>query len=423
MKKNRLFHAEKSGKFKKESKSAKIKTNNKIYTSFIASNNIIPKNKKKSYKNSKYLKNRSRPDEARPMSGKSKKNEKKNANVSNIVTIKNDKNKNAKKIHIQHFKDLVNDSYSFCYLDNTFIVFKSIDDILYVIYTNKNISIISYDLIDNKKIITIKKAHDNYITNFRHYLDINNKRDLIISISCHDNNIKLWDASRWDCLHNFNNIYKAGQLFSACFLNDKKQNQIFIVSGNSNFDNSDCIIILDLKGSKLQEINDSNDNIFFIDNYYDELRNKNFIITGNFGYVKSFDYTNNKLYHKYSENDNRAHYSVIIHDNHGDTQLLESSYDGDVRIWHFHSGDLLKKINVLNEIYNICSWGDDYLFVGCKNGMLKLINLQNGETVQNLMEHTKSVLTIKKIGHPIYGECLITQGNDQRIIVWVNQSL
>ena len=364
--------------------------------------------------------------------------------ASNIINLKNNnKNNSSKNIHtllitddeypiikkenknIKLLKDLINDSYSFCYLDNTFIVFKSINNILCIIYTDKNISIISYDLIDNKKINTIKKAHNKCITNFRHYLDKNNKRDLIISISCHDNNIKLWNANNLDCLHNFENIYTAGQLFSACFLYDNIKNEILIIAGNSNFNNLDYIKILDLNGNTLEKINNSNDNIFFIDNYYDENVCKNFIITGNFGYVKSYDYFNKKLYHKYSVNDNRSHNSIIINNNNkgvnNNIQLIESSYDGDIRIWDFHSGELIKTINVLDDIYNICLWSDEYIFVGCKNGMLKLISLKNGKTEQNINGHTKSVLTIKKIEHPLYRECLITQGNDQRIILWINE--
>ena len=36
-------------------------------------------------------------------------------------------------------------------LDNMFIVFKAINDILYIIYEKDNPSIIIYNLIDNKK--------------------------------------------------------------------------------------------------------------------------------------------------------------------------------------------------------------------------------------------------------------------------------
>ena len=58
---------------------------------------------------------------------------------------------------IKFFKELTKDSFSNEYVDNSFTVFKSINEILYLIYaTNKN-SIISYDLI-NKKIFRNKEC-------------------------------------------------------------------------------------------------------------------------------------------------------------------------------------------------------------------------------------------------------------------------
>ena len=51
------------------------------------------------------------------------------------------------------FRDLIEDNIS------DFIVFNSINDILTLIYCNKNNSIISYDLITNKKIIEVKREN------------------------------------------------------------------------------------------------------------------------------------------------------------------------------------------------------------------------------------------------------------------------
>ena len=45
-------------------------------------------------------------------------------------------------------------------------------------------------------VIELKNSHNQYITNFRHYLEEKNKRDLIMSISCQDNNIKIWNVNK-----------------------------------------------------------------------------------------------------------------------------------------------------------------------------------------------------------------------------------
>ena len=146
-------------------------------------------------------------------------------NNNRILNDSSDDNKKIKlipeKIKINNYLSI--DSYTKFSLDNTFTVFKSIDEIFYLIYSNLRKSILSYNLIDNKKIIEIKNAHNNYITNFRPYLDEICKRDLMMSISGEDNNIKLWNIQRWECLVNIENINLDGDLDSACFLrNDNK---------------------------------------------------------------------------------------------------------------------------------------------------------------------------------------------------------
>ena len=118
---------------------------------------------------------------------------------------------------------ITKDSYTGRVIDNTISVFRSIDDILLLIYGNKNKSIISYNLINDKIFKEIKNAHDETINNIRHYFDLINKRDLILSISSKDNNIKIWDIN-FKCLFSLKNIYKNGKLFSGTILNNNNQN-------------------------------------------------------------------------------------------------------------------------------------------------------------------------------------------------------
>ena len=86
------------------------------------------------------------------------------------IETNDDHNMNEIK-NIQILKEFNIDSFTDCYLDNTFTVFKSVNDILHLIYTDRNNSIISYDLINNKIINEIKNAHNDLITSFRHFLD------------------------------------------------------------------------------------------------------------------------------------------------------------------------------------------------------------------------------------------------------------
>ena len=252
--------------------------------------------------------------------------------ISNSINF----NSNPKEIHF--LKDLVKDSYARSILDNTFIIFKSKNEILYLIYTNIDNSIVSYNIIDNKIMIEIKNAHYDNIINFRYYFDKIKNDDLIISISI-DNDIKLWNINNWDNFCNLKNIYKSGKIFSACFLNNNNQN--YILTSNCNLKGTcESIKVFDFKGNKIKTINDSNNNTYFIDCYYDKKESKNYIITGNIGYIKSYDYTNNKIYHLYKDkkdgdNHNITHNSLIINDKEEIIKIIDSCQDGNIRIWIF----------------------------------------------------------------------------------------
>ena len=347
-----------------------------------------------------------------------------NYNSNKKNEIEQSKNKNNFKSQnpkdIQFLKDLSIDSFVYHCFDNTFITFKSKYNILYLIYTNKYKSIISYDIINNRIINEIKKAHDNYILNFRHYFDKINKEDLIISISL-DNNIKLWNIKNMENILNLKNINVSGWIFSACFLNNNNQN--YILTSNSDLDICESIKVFDFKGNKIKEINDSAEITYFIDSYYDHKLSNNYIITGNKGFAKSYDYNNNGLFHKYDDNKDKNYEfdSAIINNKEEIMQLIGSSRDGNIRIWNFYSGVLLNKIKIDNcRLYGICLWNKDYLFVGCDDKNIKLIDLNKGIVIKDLIGHNKSVAAIKKIIHPQYGECLLSQNIDNsQIKLWI----
>ena len=202
-------------------------------------------------------------------------------------------------------------------------------------------------------------------------------------------------------------------------------NYIYIITSNYNFPNTvEPIKIYDLKGNKVFEVNDSNDNTVYIDNYYDNILSNNYIITGNNNYVKSYNYNNNILYHKYNDDSKGFHYSIIIINKENITSLIESCEDGNIRIWNFHSGELLNKIKVSgNFLFSICLWDDKHLFVGCSNKILYLIELNKGVIIKSFNNHNNFVTTIKKIYLPRYGTCLISQGNkNDQIKLWINKN-
>jgi hypothetical protein len=256
------------------------------------------------------------------------------------------------------------------------------------------------------KINEIKNAHYYNITNFRHYLDSIYKRDLIISISAEDNNIKLWNINNYECILNLTDVNKKGELYSACFL--YYNHDIYITTSNYHwYGKCESIKVFDLNGNIIKEINDSFYDTCCIDIFYDYDNNKKnnnntvlskaYIVTGNDNFVKSYDFAKNTVYHKYYDKNNKSntniHTSIIF--NH--SFLIESCFDGNIRIWNFHSAELLNKINIgKGNLYGVCLWNDDFLFIGCEDNRIKLLDLKTHKIFNNFIDNNNSVLCIKK---------------------------
>ena len=181
-----------------------------------------------------------------------------------------------------------------------------------------------------------------------------------------------------------------------------------------------------MNGNNIKNINDSIDSNIFIDLYYDIKFHIYYFITGNKGFIKSFDYNKNKIYKKYDEGYyNELYLSIIIINNKFIIQLISSCTNGNILIWNFHSAELLNKIEIGNLIlYNICLWNNEYIFVGSEKEII-LVNINKGIIIKTLDTDNNLELNIKKIKHPIYGECLVSQGynmnkNRNLIKLWVN---
>ena len=337
-----------------------------------------------------------------------------NVNNPNEIIFNSDPQK------IKYYSNLVNNCY-FNYFDNIFCVFSSVNNILYLVYLYKKEneklnSIVFFNILENKRINEIKNSHSELITNLRHYNDKNNKRDLIISISSRNNNIKLWNINNFECILDLREINKNGLLFSACFFIEDKQ--IYLMTSNNSYTNLEKIKVFDLKGNKIKEINDSNEKTIFIDIYYDKKFYKNYILTGNKNNVKSYDYEDNKIYKIYDNKDIGNHNSIIVVDSEGIIKLIESSSTGRIRIWNFHSGQLLKIVTVYrnkHQVFGLCLWNNEFLFAGCGDGDIKLINYNRARNIKDLKGHNSDVLAIKKFIHPEYGECLISISDEIKL--------
>ena len=111
--------------------------------------------------------------------------------------------------------------------------------------------------------------------------------------------------------------------------------------------------------------------------------------------------------------------SFIIKKENKLIQLIESSEDKNIRIWNFHTGQLIKKIYISNEtLYGICLWNNAYLLAGCADNTIKIVDIEKSKIIGNIIGHNKGVLVLAKVNVPNYGECLISQENGEITKLW-----
>ena len=314
-------------------------------------------------------------------------------------------NRHIQNIHL--LKNIIeNEYYGGGYFQDNFCAFKSINNILFIIYSKSKL-IISYNLVKNKKVSEIKTEANIHM--IKHYYNKVNKIDLILSLGGIIR--ELFNFRNWNLLAKINVVIQSGFLASGCLLFDN--NEINIISAHHEYGLCDPMKVFNIKGSQIKEINYSGINTYCVDTY--EENSNIYIITANSMRAKSYDFNKNEVYRVYWDNEyanknsytGNEHNGFDIINDENILKLIDSSCNGIIRIQNFHSGELLRKIELNITPNCICLWNNDYLLLGCNEGEIKIVDLKNGSIIKELNEGG-FISTIKKIIHPYYGECILS---------------
>jgi len=131
--------------------------------------------------------------------------------------------------------------------------------------------------------------------------------------------------------------------------------------------------------------------------------------------LKSYDFNEGKLFHLYKESEGKTHFSMAVFKDGDVNKLISSSYDSNVRIWNFNTGELLKTIKVYDDfIYGICLWNSKYLFVGALRAEVLLVNLDEGKVVKTINENNGLNLTLKKANIPDLEDLCLEQNRHRK---------
>ena len=325
--------------------------------------------------------------------------------------------------NIKYIKDLVKQSSSFS--RDEFCLFESFNNIFYLVYisiTNNSNNIIFFDLKNEQITSVIKNAHTELINILKHYQDKKNRRDLLLTLSM--DSVKLWNINNLENLFSF--VKPDLNDYQACFLN--LNNDILIAMKvpqlTGNYILINYIQIYNLKKEKIKEIKDKNtkDWPLFIDSFYHN--NISYIISCNLSSIKAYNYNKNKWTIYFGDKKEDCFLHFIITNINNALKMIGSSHES-IYIWNFQTGQLLNSIKGGSNrasYCKLCLWNNDSFFVG-KGGLLELVKIKNNKlnVEKRLSGNNEFIPCIKKIRHPIYGECLISKDYDGVIKLWANK--
>ena len=338
-------------------------------------------------------------------------------------------------------------SYIVANIDDTFALFKSINNKYLLIYSGtdnyKIYSLFCYDLINQQNIVKIAKAHDDRIYTCRHFLDKNTNNDLLIT-SSFDKYIKIWNLTdqykliykkKPDYDYRVNTYLLSENLLfynnknylitSAYEIGSKGYEILFYDIGLENKNKEDS------KQLNYYKINNSKDNTNYLKIYYENYDDNciPYIVAGNYGNIKIFDFSKKSLLHIYNEKRKVLNYlSIIINVNKkNEKNVIASGDDGFLRIWDFNSTNLIHKIFCKKDgwLIGLCQLNNQYILAACEDGNLKEFDLFLNNFVKSLKGDINditedSLYSVKK--YEIEGKIyLVTHSKKGRIQLWENE--
>ena len=330
-------------------------------------------------------------------------------------------------------------------LNESFDVFKSEfnNNKYYLIAANKNNNNIDIIDIDSKKIIKTIENNPSRFIFIKHYQNTNTKKKYLITIDF-KGIIKIMELLEENNFENINllstivtkkefknnwNFINSTVLFN--FKIASKFYDIIIVSYRTRYMEEYPTTIYNLNnGQELKEINhtiknktrfiipwfNKNDNIYYLIECCEDLL---IIVSILF----------NKIYAKLDEEKYKSYSSGFIHERNDIDFLFVSNNFGEINIFNLFSKELYYKIKVRQNkdnirLYGLILWNEDYLIVNDDNDKsLLIIDLIDKCVISSIHNnHIDSVRCIKRIKHKIYGDCLITGGDDHFIKLFISNN-
>ena len=320
------------------------------------------------------------------------------------------------KIKFEFKKDITSNAPTYCSATQMFCTFKSLKGESLIAWVTKDNTIELYDLEKDALIISVKDAHSKDIHSCRHFVDIKNNKDLLITCS-YDKSIRVWDIEKMEKpLIDIQNAHSNGFIFTSCILSHEKMNENYIISGADD----ESIKIFDFNGKFLDKNVKVSDYVNLLDVYYYKREKKFCVINANSHDIRIYNFDDLKIYKTYIEKNSSSHAHVLIQENEKDDKvyLIDSDMKGFIHIWDFDTEECLKTIFLQTIINGICFWNEQYIACTGRDKKIKIVDINEGKIVRLITGHEKETISVQKINIPKFGDCLVSHGKDGLLKVW-----
>jgi len=324
-----------------------------------------------------------------------------------------------------------------CGLNESFDVFNSIEDKNdYLIISNKdnhNIEIIN---LYTKKISKSIEGNSTKFILLKYYLDLGKRKEYLISIDLKSviKIISITDnyniLSKIEFPREFRNNWKilnCAVLFYAQIGSQKMD--IIIVSNRQRYMEEQGTKIYNLhSGQFLKDVSNTKKNkVRFIIPWFNGADEQYYLIQLCEDLLVVVSLLQNEIYAKLSEERFKSYSSGFVHKEDEIDYLYTSTNWSEICIWNLISKELVKTIKVSVKydnirLYGLLLWNENHLVsIDDTHNAIIIIDLKQDKVISSTnYKHKESVRCVKRLKHKIYGECLLTGGDDYTIKLWKN---
>ena len=322
-------------------------------------------------------------------------------------------------------------------LNESFDVFKSdINDNNYLIVANKNNNNIDIIDIESNKLIKSIENNTSKFIYIKYYQKIETRKKYLITINI-KNIINIYEFSEENNFERINLLstiitkkeFKNTFNFinSTLIFNIKINSKFFdilIVSSRARYMEEYPTNIYNIyNGQVLKEISHTKKNMTrFMIPWFNKKDGNYYLIELCEELLIIINILHNTIYAKLVEESYKSFNTGFVHELNDIDFLFVADSCGQIQVFNLFSKEICFKIDVRKNksnirLYALILWNENYLIVNDDNNKsIIAIDLKNKYIVGSTYnEHNDSVRCIKRINHKIYGECLITGGDDHFI--------